>query len=192
MLRSPALSATACPRSSSIHKPLPTVPGRPRSVSLPSTPDLPAELPGSLLLENQGYPDPPVAGPADRSTMRSVRSGTSLRTSVPPRPTPSKVPQHKTSLSEANLKRRSRSRPSLLSPSSTDSRLTTCSVSSTNGGPSSSAESTKARVGADRLQQPSPLALEGQPWTRNSGESSIRRDEVSTDCFYLHPSIAST
>ncbi|KAF2242024.1 hypothetical protein BU26DRAFT_163920 [Trematosphaeria pertusa] len=68
MLRSPALSATVCPRSSaSIHKPLPS---RPRSVSLPSTPDLPAELPGSILLENQGFPSSqPVAGSATRSTM---------------------------------------------------------------------------------------------------------------------------
>ncbi|KAF1946752.1 hypothetical protein EJ02DRAFT_393918 [Clathrospora elynae] len=46
------------PASISIQKPLPH---RPRSVSAPSTPDLPAELPGSLLLENQGFP--PCASP---------------------------------------------------------------------------------------------------------------------------------
>ncbi|KAI8939497.1 hypothetical protein NX059_003268 [Plenodomus lindquistii] len=39
--------------AASLQKPLPS---RPRSVSLPTTPELPAELPGSLLLDNQGYP----------------------------------------------------------------------------------------------------------------------------------------
>jgi hypothetical protein len=52
LLRSPSPYATAHPRSASLLKPLPT---RPRSFSLPSTPDLPAELPGSILLENQGF-----------------------------------------------------------------------------------------------------------------------------------------
>lgn len=186
MLRSPALSATVCPRSSaSIHKPLPS---RPRSVSLPSTPDLPAELPGSILLENQGFPSSqPVAGSATRSTMRSVRSGNSLSSNATAKPSPSKVSLHKKSLSEANLQtqRRSKSRPSLItSPSSTDSKLTTCSAS-TNGGPTSSAESTKARVGAEKLLQPAPLIVEGKPWKRSGGESSSsRRDEVSTICLY--------
>ncbi|KAF1838000.1 hypothetical protein BDW02DRAFT_68353 [Decorospora gaudefroyi] len=53
MLRSPVPSAAACSRSTSVQKPLPS---RPRSASVPSTPELPVELPGSLLLENQGFP----------------------------------------------------------------------------------------------------------------------------------------
>ncbi|KAH7095175.1 hypothetical protein FB567DRAFT_21922 [Paraphoma chrysanthemicola] len=53
MLRSPAPFLAACPRSASLLKPLPQ---RPRSLSLPSTPDSPAELPGSILQENQGFP----------------------------------------------------------------------------------------------------------------------------------------
>ncbi|KAH7085521.1 hypothetical protein BKA63DRAFT_499767 [Paraphoma chrysanthemicola] len=53
MLRSPAPFLAACPRSASLLKPLPK---RPRSLSLPSTPDSPAELPGSILQENQGFP----------------------------------------------------------------------------------------------------------------------------------------
>jgi hypothetical protein len=52
MLRSPALNTIACSRSVSIEKPLPN---RPRSVSVSSIAELPAELPGSLLLENQGF-----------------------------------------------------------------------------------------------------------------------------------------
>ncbi|KAL5113496.1 hypothetical protein ACEQ8H_008632 [Pleosporales sp. CAS-2024a] len=51
-LPSPPCAATY-PRPLSIHKPLP---GRPRSLSLPSTTDLPVELPGSILQENQGFP----------------------------------------------------------------------------------------------------------------------------------------
>jgi hypothetical protein len=50
---SPVPCAAAYSRPASLLKPLPS---RPRSVSLPSTQDLPAELPGSILLENQGFP----------------------------------------------------------------------------------------------------------------------------------------
>lgn len=48
LLRSP----TACKRPANLQKPLPS---RPRSVSVPIVAELPAELPGSLLLENQGH-----------------------------------------------------------------------------------------------------------------------------------------
>ncbi|KAF2623341.1 hypothetical protein BU25DRAFT_296497, partial [Macroventuria anomochaeta] len=74
MLRSPALSVAACPKSASIHKPLPT---RPRSSSVPSTPDLPVELPGSLLQHNQGFPDldTPDFAPS-RPTSQNVRRET--------------------------------------------------------------------------------------------------------------------
>ncbi|KAF2730438.1 hypothetical protein EJ04DRAFT_579840 [Polyplosphaeria fusca] len=174
MLRSPCVSATTCPKCAEIHKPLPS---RPRSASLPSSPNVPVELPGSILLENQGFPSPPVAGAATRDTMRSVRSGNSLSSIAAAKPSPSKVPQHKKSLSEVSAQRRSKSRPSLVSPSSTDSKLTTCSVSS-NGGHTSGADSTRARVGADKLQ-PSPVIVEGQPW-RKSGDSSGRRDDMNT------------
>ncbi|ORY12729.1 hypothetical protein BCR34DRAFT_288122 [Clohesyomyces aquaticus] len=184
MLRSPALNASACPRSAEIHKPLP---GRPRSVSLPTTPVLPAELPGSILLENQGFPSPPVAGAATRSTMRSVRSGNALSSSAAGPKTPSRshagMPQHKKSFSETNIHRRSKSKPNLLiSPSSTDSKLTTCSVS-TNGGQTSGTDSTRARVGDEKQLQPAPLIIEGKPWSKNKGnkaEGSNRRDEPGT------------
>jgi hypothetical protein len=53
MLRSPASGATAYPQSASVHKPSPA---RPRSLSLPSSPG-PIELPGSILQDNQGYPE---------------------------------------------------------------------------------------------------------------------------------------
>ncbi|RAR07640.1 hypothetical protein DDE83_006380 [Stemphylium lycopersici] len=52
MLRSPVPTVASCSRSASIQKPLPS---RPRSASVPSIAELPAELPGSILLENGGY-----------------------------------------------------------------------------------------------------------------------------------------
>lgn len=177
MLRSPALSAGVCPRSAEIHKPLPS---RPRSISMPSTPEPPVELPGSILLENQGFPSPFVADTATRgaTTMKTARSGTSLNSSAAAvKPVPSRVPQHKKSLSEAGLYRRSKSKPNLItSPSSTDSKLTACSVS-TNGGHTSSNDSTKARVGAEKLLEPSPVILEGK---QPNGDRLERRDEAST------------
>ncbi|KAF2175593.1 hypothetical protein K469DRAFT_702118 [Zopfia rhizophila CBS 207.26] len=181
MLRSPAMSASVCPGSAEIHKPLPS---RPRSISLPSTPELlPAELPGSILLDNQGLPSPPVAGSATHSTMRSVRSGNSLSSSAASKPSPSKahtwVPQHKKSLSEVSLQRGSKSRPNLISPSSTDSKITTCSVS-TNGGQTSSSDSMKAQVGAEKALQLSPLIVEGKTWRKTGAETSNRRDELGT------------
>lgn len=74
MLRSPTLSTSAHPRSASIHKPLPT---RPRSASVSSSPDLPVELPGSLLQDNQGFPyvDTPDIAPS-RPTSQNIRRGT--------------------------------------------------------------------------------------------------------------------
>ncbi|XPS68228.1 hypothetical protein M3J07_000513 [Ascochyta lentis] len=74
MLRSPSFGAAAFPRSASVHKPLPT---RPRSSSMPSTPDLPVELPGSLLQQNQGFPyfeTPDFV--LSRPTSQNVRRGT--------------------------------------------------------------------------------------------------------------------
>ncbi|KAF2201518.1 hypothetical protein GQ43DRAFT_471704 [Delitschia confertaspora ATCC 74209] len=162
MLRSPALAAGACPRSG-VHKPLP---GRPRSISLPATPDLP-ELPGSLLLDNQGLPSPRVAGPfATPITMRSVRNGNALNLSVAaPGPSVAKthigVPQHKKSFSGSDVQRRSKSKPNLLaSPSfSTESKLTACSIS-TNGGHLSNTESISVGLGEPNVSlQPSPLIL---------------------------------
>lgn len=74
MLRSPASSVGAWPRSASVHKPLPT---RPRSASDSSTQDLPAELPGSLLQHNQGYPYfGTVTLPQSRPTSQNTRRGT--------------------------------------------------------------------------------------------------------------------
>lgn len=74
MLRSPASSADTCPRSASLHKALPT---RPRSSSAPSTPDLPVELPGSLLQRNQGFPCIETQDfTPSRPTSQNVRRGT--------------------------------------------------------------------------------------------------------------------
>ncbi|KAF2000477.1 hypothetical protein P154DRAFT_576153 [Amniculicola lignicola CBS 123094] len=180
MLRSPALGATLCPQSASIHKPLPS---RPRSVSLPSSPNLPVELPGSILLENQGLPSSPVAGSATDSTMKSVRSGNALISNASPsagsKQSPSKLPQHRRNFSENSLQKRTKSRPSLVaSPSSTDSKVTACSVS-TNGGHTSGADSTKARVGAGNPLQPSPLTVEGKPREKSDWRAE-RQDELGT------------
>lgn len=179
MLRSPALSAGLCPRSAEIHKPLPS---RPRSISMPPTPEPPVELPGSILLENQGFLSPYVADtatPGD-TTMKTARGGPSLNSSAASvKPIPSRVPQHKKSQSEAGLYRRSKSKPNLVtSPSSTDSKLTACSVS-TNGGHASSSDSTKARVGVEKLLEPSPVIVEGKPM-KPAGDRLERRDEAST------------
>lgn len=58
MLRSPSPAGVACNGPTAVDKPLP---GRPRSMSLPSISGFPVELPGSILLENQGFP-PGAAG----------------------------------------------------------------------------------------------------------------------------------
>ncbi|KAH9879798.1 hypothetical protein J1614_001822 [Plenodomus biglobosus] len=77
ILRSPMLGASSCVGSASIQKPLPS---RPRSVSIPTTPELPAELPGSILLENQGYPsdhtflDSRAVTQASQTTSRATQS----------------------------------------------------------------------------------------------------------------------
>lgn len=73
MLRSPGPCAATRPISVSILKPLP---GRPRSFSLPSTPE-PVELPGSILLDNQGFPyaaadDLAYARPISQNVRRST------------------------------------------------------------------------------------------------------------------------
>ena len=66
MLRSPTLGSAAYPQSASVHKP---PPARPRSLSLPSSPG-PIELPGSILQDNQGYPESHAAAPS--ATIRPV------------------------------------------------------------------------------------------------------------------------
>ena len=74
MLRSPALSATTYPRPTSVHNLHPTWPG---SGSPPATPDLPVELPGSLLQFNQGFPHFDVTAFApSRPTSQNIRRGT--------------------------------------------------------------------------------------------------------------------
>lgn len=72
MLRSPGLGGVVTLKSPSIQKPLP---GRTRSTSALSSPELPAELPGSLLLHNQGFPCPssPSTAPSSRPTSWIVR-----------------------------------------------------------------------------------------------------------------------
>ncbi|KAH8727133.1 hypothetical protein GQ44DRAFT_770569 [Phaeosphaeriaceae sp. PMI808] len=222
MLRSPAPSAVACPLSASILKPLP---GRPRSASLPSSPDLPAELPGSILQENLGFsscvaaqdiiPVRPISQNIRRSThpydtnlddreafsillnsfpeplahnrsvpdlshphgeMGSARSGNTLNSGALPRSSPSKV-LPKNSLNETSSRRRSKSNL-VTSPSSTDSKLTTCSTSTVGD---SSNNSARARVGANKMLQPSPLILEGQTWTSKNEHRPSRRSELGTE-----------
>jgi hypothetical protein len=164
-------------RFAEVHKPLD---GRPRSSSLPSSPVLPAELPGS-------FPTIPEAdvGPATptTATMRSALSGNAQSPSVISKPSLSRVPLSRKRLSENSLQRRSKSRPNLIaSPSheSTDSKLTTCSVSTT-GGNASSSDSLKARVGRESVLQSSPLNLESQ--SRRESVSVSRGDEVSSVCL---------
>lgn len=225
MLRSPAPTAVACTRPPSIQKPLPS---RPRSISAPSTPDLPAELPGSLLQDNQGFPLEPspvtaVTRPfsqtirtsthppethceveeenlalldlfpeplahakslpnmsARHGPVRPVRSGNALNSSAANKPSPLRV-QHKRSLNETSSRRRSK--PNLVtSPSSTDSKLTACSVSTSEDGVDSP---NKARVGGAKLLQPAPPIVEGKTWKPNSDDGESYRNEVSTICFCL-------
>ncbi|KAH7378796.1 hypothetical protein BKA66DRAFT_513200 [Pyrenochaeta sp. MPI-SDFR-AT-0127] len=200
MLRSPAPTAAACAASPLIQKPLPS---RPRSVSAPSTPDLPAELPGSLLQDNQGFPLCSSPVEPTRSTSQTVR-----RVSLPPSRrfegvgdpsdslnlvpgllthaksvqdmstrhstmSPLKV-QPKKSLSETSS--RKRSKPNLVaSPSSTDSKRTSCFVS-TNIDYSN--DSRRARVATGKLLQPSPLIVEGQPWNADVEKYEKLRNEL--------------
>ena len=182
MLRSPALAGNVCPRSPLHNKPLP---GRPRSISLPATPDI-AELPGSLLLENQGFsPGSPVAGSATSQTMKSVRSVNVLSPSLPgPRPglrePRSGIPQHKKTPSESIAQRRAKARPAQNhSPSSSEGKLTTCSASTVEGLTSSN-DSARARAGSDsgRSLRPSPLIVERKNWRASNNEAAVRRNEV--------------
>ncbi|KAH7394030.1 hypothetical protein DE146DRAFT_616609 [Phaeosphaeria sp. MPI-PUGE-AT-0046c] len=76
ILRSPAPCTSAFSRPVSELKPLPS---RPRSLSVPSTPELPAELPGSILLDNQGFPTAAV----ETSLLRRGLSQTSRRNTLP-------------------------------------------------------------------------------------------------------------
>ena len=76
MLRSPTLNAGASLKPFSVHN---TSPARPRSASAPWTPDLPVELPGSLLQQNRGYDYPYFETPdfrLSRPTSQNIRRGT--------------------------------------------------------------------------------------------------------------------
>jgi hypothetical protein len=75
ILRSSAPCSATGPRPTSVYQPLP---GRPRSVSLPSIADLPVELPGSILQENQGFPSDlvPETTPIGRPHSQNIRRST--------------------------------------------------------------------------------------------------------------------
>ncbi|KAJ4348218.1 uncharacterized protein N0V89_009590 [Didymosphaeria variabile] len=127
--------------------------------SVPPSPALPAELPGSTPLDIQVYsapatpPPEPHAESIPSSAVTSVRSMFSL-SSGNAKTGPSKVPQHRKSAND--LQKRSKARPSLIaSPSSTDSKITTLSTSSSDN--ASSANSTKTRIGPDTI-------VEGKQW----------------------------
>ncbi|CAI6338959.1 unnamed protein product [Periconia digitata] len=175
-LRSPITSPTVYPRSSALlDKPLPS---QPRSQSLPSTPE-PVELPGSILLENQGFPSPPLAtGWATSRTMRSVRSVNSVGPTA--RPGPPNRPRHMKSLSETTVQpERLKMHSNPVTPSSstgrsTDSKLPTCSESTIEDYNSSS-DTVKAHVGLDALLRPSPLMIGGKG-RRMSGEGASGND----------------
>jgi hypothetical protein len=180
MLRSPAPGATTCSKTSApLLKPLPS---RPRSLSLPSTPE-PVELPGSLLLEAQGYRSPSPVVDTTPSTMPSARSGNALGSSTSARSIPSHVPQRRL-LDQAGLKRRSRSRPNLLTTQSADSTVTKFSVLRENEDQTSSASSSRARVGADQLL---PLMLDDKASRRSSGSSSVHIAEVGPSHSVRYP-----
>jgi hypothetical protein len=70
LLRSPAPCVDEHPKRASIHKP---IPGRPRSISLPPTP---VELPGSILLENYGFPACAAVGEPPRPVSQNIRRST--------------------------------------------------------------------------------------------------------------------
>jgi hypothetical protein len=106
------------------------------------------------------------------SEMRSVRSGNALNSGTIPTPGPLKV-RHKKSLSETDSRRRSKSIPD--TPASSD-RKTKSLAPPTCG--DSSAKSVRARVGVNRLLQPSPRILEGQVWTDNVEDRRSRHNEV--------------
>lgn len=160
MLRSPALTAAACPNSP-LHKPLPE---RPRSYSAPPTPEIP-ELPGSILLENQGFPPkPPILELEQGDKMRRGYRNGSVVAPGTPRPLPihwTAIPQHKKSLSENNAHKNVPQRLAVdPSPSSSDSKFTTCSRSTNPA--ASSMDSRRARAGSEsgRSLQPSPMIVE--------------------------------
>ncbi|KAF1843913.1 uncharacterized protein K460DRAFT_153963 [Cucurbitaria berberidis CBS 394.84] len=217
MLRSPAPGASACTGTELLQKPLPS---RPRSISAPSTPILPAELPGSLLQDNQGFPSgsspldaaplrpisqttprgthPPVKSfeaegdslnllnlvpeplthaksvpsmSARHSTMRSVRSGNALNSSAA-KHSPLKV-QHKKALNETSSRRRST--PNLItSPSSTDSKLSTSLLLTSED----SSSNNPNQAGAAKLLQPSPLIVEGKGWNSEVEARESLRNEL--------------
>lgn len=185
MLRSPGLTATVCGRrSAEIHKPLPS---RPRSVSLPPTP---VELPGSILLENQGFPVSSAVGPHPHrpTTMRTARSGTSLSSAA--RPTPSRGPQHRKSMSEVGLQRRTKSRPKLNpSPSSTDIKLSTCPESAV-GEPKQRQEPAKKRDEVEKKPlEPSPLIVRAEKGGEVSSTSPDEASNHSSLAFMSSPTL---
>lgn len=96
-----------------------------------------------------------------------------------------KVPQHRKSANDLKLQRRSRSRQDLVaSPSSTDSRITTCSAISNSN--VSSANTIKARVGTDTLLQPAHVIVEGEAWKSNNNvndDASSLKERVSSFLF---------
>jgi hypothetical protein len=136
--------------------------------SLPPSPALPAELPGDFPVDEQSHtstPPPDVLSiSSPTSAVLSVRSMFSLSSGNAKSSGPTRVPQHRKSAND--LQRRSKSRPSLIaSPSSTDSRITTCSAVS--GDIASSANSTKARIGPDTI-------VEGKQWkSSENGANSV-------------------
>jgi hypothetical protein len=197
LLHSPVLSSFH--RSvgpSPVDKPLPL---RPRSFTAPPTPSI-AELPGSILLENEGFPltVEPFELDGNFDDMRRTRFGFSAgfatdrnapeanlieRPQTAPREILAHGPHHKKSLSEnmAKANRQPMNPPAL----STDSKLSTCSQ--TTNPMSSSFESVKAKMDSDsgRSLQPSPLIIEKKAMKRpsypiqRSSNSTTSESEVS-------------
>lgn len=182
MLKSPVLASFH--RRSILDKPLP---GRPRSYTAPPTPTI-AELPGSILLENQGFPRIlELSTSFDDLNMRRARGERAEglapdRPFTSPREMPARRPTHKKSLSENASKGNRQARSTMNSPTwSKDSNLSLCSQSTNPM--SSSFDSVKAKVDSEStrsLLQPSPLIIERKHTNRSSLQTllSISDNEV--------------
>jgi hypothetical protein len=163
MLRSPALGATADPQPAFVHNPPPT---RPRSVSLPSSPG-PIELPGSILQDNQGYPE--SHAPALSATSHPVSYNAQQEIQPPDRQVEEDDdPTYLLELLPRPLNH-AKSVPSLVSQYST-------MRSAPNG--------TRA-ASSGTAPMSNPIKMRRESRTSAVSERTGRRDDVSIDvCFY--------
>jgi hypothetical protein len=190
MLRSPTLNTTVGPRSASIHKPLPT---RPRSLSLPSDPD-PVELPGSILQDNQGYPNNPAV--VQSTSSRPVSQHIRRETHPPDRHVEDDDDDDDPACLLELVPRplnHAKSVPSLVSQYSTmrparNSRRAPVSSTATTSNPIRMQHRVSLndlnQRGMGKMLQPSPMVNEGKSRASVVSERTSRRDDVSVAiCF---------